>query len=134
MLIQWNETLSVKVQEIDNQHRKLINLINNLDEAMRKGKGKEVLGTVLNELVQYTKQHFAYEQGLMATYHYPDAEAHAHKHDTLTRQVFELHVKYMAGQASLTIPTMSFLNSWLIDHIQNTDKKFGDYLNSKGVL
>lgn len=133
MALVWNENMSVKVNEIDQQHRKLIVLIGNLEEAMSKGKGKEALGKVLGELVQYTKYHFGFEEGLMTMHQYPDDADHRQKHARLTGQVLELQVKQAAGQMGLTIPTMKFLNNWLSDHILNTDKKFGAYLNSKGV-
>ena len=133
MPIVWNESLSVKVKEIDQQHRKLIALITSLEEAMSKGRGKDVLGKVLGELVEYTKQHFAFEEKLMVAHQYPELAQHRQKHFSLTQQVLELQIKQAAGQAALTIPTMSFLNSWLTEHIQNVDKKFGAYLNSKGV-
>ena len=133
MTIQWNDSLSVKVAEIDAQHRRLIGLITSLEEAMTKGQGKQVLGSVLTELVQYTKDHFATEERLMATHGYADAAGHRQKHIALTTQVWELKVKYDAGQAALSIPTMNFLSNWLSDHILNQDKKFGAFLNSKGV-
>ena len=61
-LIQWSSSLSVKVKQIDDEHQKLIKLINDLNDAMRVGKGKEALGKIINELVNYAAVHFNTEE------------------------------------------------------------------------
>jgi hemerythrin len=71
-LIKWKDVFSVKVSEVDNQHKKLIGLINQLYDAMRVGKGREVLGSVLTELVNYTIYHFSTEERLFREYGYPE--------------------------------------------------------------
>ena len=71
-LIKWTSALSVAVPEIDLQHQKLVSLINQLHESMLSGKGREVLGGVLNELIDYTKRHFADEEELMRRHNYPE--------------------------------------------------------------
>ena len=62
-LIAWNDSYSVKVKQMDEQHKKLVEMINQLHDAMKVGQGKQVVGDVLNALVSYTKTHFASEEG-----------------------------------------------------------------------
>jgi hemerythrin-like metal-binding protein len=82
--IKWNDNFSVKVSEVDNQHKELIGLINQLYDAMRVGKGREVPGSVLTELVNYTVYHFSTEERLFQEHGYPEYERHKQIHDDLT--------------------------------------------------
>jgi hemerythrin len=131
--IEWKPILSVNIKEIDNQHQRLINLINTLHEAMSKGKGRDVVGQILSELLDYTRVHFAYEEKLLNTHAYPGYVKHKAEHDTLTRQVVELHQQYQSGQMVMTLQVMNFLKTWLSNHIQGTDKGYSLFLNNKGV-
>lgn len=132
-LLNWNDSFSVNVGEVDNQHKKLVSLINRLHEAMGQGKSKEVLAAILAELVNYTKIHFAYEERLMQTHGYPDLAAHKLQHDRLTSQVMEFAQEFSAGRTMLSIDLMHFLKNWLQTHIKGTDKKYSPFLASKGV-
>ena len=132
-LITWNETLSVNVQEIDSQHKHLVELINQLHDAMSQGRGREVMGKVLEGLIDYTRTHFATEERLMAAHAYPGQPRQKAEHDALTKKVLDLQSQFLAGQGVLTLEVMKFLKDWLSNHILEVDKQFGVYLNSKGV-
>ena len=71
-LFVWNDSYSVKVAELDNQHKKLIGLINQLYDAMKEGKGKDVLEVIFTELIEYTKNHFSAEENTTAHNPYSD--------------------------------------------------------------
>ncbi|MEK6737452.1 MAG: bacteriohemerythrin, partial [Planctomycetota bacterium] len=71
-LMTWNNGLSVNIKEIDVQHKKLIELINQLHGAMGEGKGKEVSGKILSDLIYYTVSHFTYEEKLFKQYGYSE--------------------------------------------------------------
>ncbi len=132
-LMAWNTTLSVKVKQFDEQHMKLVDMVNELHDAMKEGKGNVALGKILNGLITYTATHFAAEEKLMAQHAYPDAAAHKQEHEKLVKQVLELQTNFKAGKAILTLDVMMFLKGWLVKHIQGDDRKYGAYLNSKGV-
>ncbi len=132
-LITWKEAYAVNITEVDNQHKKLVELINNLHDAMIAGKAKEVMSSILSGLVDYTLNHFATEEKYFDEYDYPESEAHKQQHSDLVSQVAALQKKHEAGERVLTIDVMNFLRDWLNDHIIDSDKKFGPYLNSKGV-
>jgi hemerythrin len=132
-LITWNDNYSVKIKQIDDQHKKLINMLNELHDAMKVGKGKEVLEKILAGLIQYTVTHFAEEERLMKLHNYPDYVQHKKEHNLLMIQVNDVQKQYREGNAVLSQAVMTFLKDWLQNHIQGTDKKYAPFLNSKGV-
>lgn len=132
-LMTWSPALSVQVKQFDDQHIKLVNMVNELHDAMKAGKGNEVLGKILNGLITYTATHFADEEKMMAQHAYPDAPAHKNEHGKLVKQVLELQENFKAGKAILTLNVMMFLKDWLVKHIQGDDRKYGAYLTTKGV-
>lgn len=132
--INWDNSYSVGVRLIDNQHKRLIDIINELNDAMGAGKGKDSLGKVLHELIQYVNTHFKTEEEHMVKYLYPDYETHRYEHEKLTDQVKRFYDDFNSGKAVLTVQIMNFLRNWLLDHILVRDKKFGKFLNEKGVV
>lgn len=133
-IIQWNQAFSVNISKIDTQHMKLVDLINELHDKMKEGKGKQALSRILNELIVYTANHFKTEEELFRQYKYPDSEAHVLEHKTLVRQVMQIKEEYEKGKPVLTSEVMNFLKDWLSRHIAGSDKAYSEYLNSKGVV
>jgi hemerythrin len=131
--LDFTDKLSVKITVIDEQHKELIAIINDLHAAMSAGKGRIAIYDVLARLIEYTKMHFATEARLMVQHSYPDRKNHETQHNELIRQVDELNLKVQGGQISVTIETMDFLKKWLNNHILLTDKQFGVFLAGKGV-
>ena len=132
-LIPWNDSLSVHIDEIDRQHRRLVGMINALNDAMLQGQGKNVVGAIVNDLIAYADTHFATEETFFSRYQYPDAAAHAQEHDRFVQQARNFQRDYDAGKIGLSVEIMKFLSSWLQEHIQGSDRKYGPYLNAKGV-
>ncbi len=131
-LIRWNDSFSVNVGKIDAQHRKLVDMLNELHDAMMDGKGRDVLGEILNGMAEYTVVHFSTEEELMQKYNYPGYVKHKFEHDQFVNKVSEFKEKFENGQIS-AIEVMKYLSEWLKNHILGSDKRLGDFLNSKGV-
>lgn len=129
----WKEEYSVNIREIDMQHQKLVEMLNNLYEALKKGEGIDALGSTLSELISYTKTHFAAEERLMKTHGYPDYLPHKEKHGRMTDKVIEYVKKYEAGEIRSPIEISSFLKDWLKKHILQTDMGYSAFLNGKGI-
>jgi len=127
-LITWKDEYSVENTTIDNQHKKLIKLINDLHEGMRNRQGKTVLGKILDELIEYTVVHFRDEEQIMEKNQYPDLVPHKSRHNDLIEQVEALKKKHDSGAIMLSLSTMDFLKSWLTDHILGVDKKYVPYI------
>ncbi len=133
-LMEWNDKLSVGVAQFDGEHKRLVGMLNDLYDAVAAGHGKDVLGRTLDGLISYTKTHFANEERYMQQHAFPALAAHKAEHDALAKQVLEVQAKYQSGAtAVLSMEVMSFLKTWLVKHIQGTDKQYGPFLNQKGI-
>ncbi|NTV14033.1 MAG: bacteriohemerythrin [Desulfobulbaceae bacterium] len=132
-LIQWNSTLSIDVAIIDTQHQKLITIINGLHEAMVQGKGKEVVGKVLNELISYTKTHFSTEEKYFEQFGYADTANHKKTHAEFIKKIAEFKEKFDTGKLGISVEIMSFLSDWLQKHIKGTDKQYVQLFHAKGL-
>lgn len=132
-LITWTEAMSVGVARFDKEHQKLIELINLLHSEMLAGKSNQVMGKILDELVAYTKGHFAGEETLFRTTGYPQAAAHKQEHDALTKKVLDLQGELKAGKVIIAVPTMNFLRDWLTQHILKQDMSYKAFFSAKGV-
>ncbi len=131
-LITWNDQLSVGINQIDEEHKKLVQLINGLHDHMLAGDAKEILGKVLDRIIQYTALHFGTEEKLMQQYAYPAAVAHFAEHKKLVNTALDLQKKFNAGSHAITMETMTFLRDWLQHHIRESDKALGRFLATKG--
>ena len=132
-LINWNDSLSVNVAEIDQQHKRLVSLINELHDAMRQGKAKDVLGKIVNSLISYTSIHFKTEEKYFDQFGYPETDAHKKEHADFVEKVTEFKQGFEKGSLGISIEVMSFLSSWLKNHIKVTDKKYSQFFNEKGL-
>ena len=128
-LIKWSEKYSVNNFLLDSQHKKLVAIMNELHTAMRVAKGKEILHTIFDELIWYTKEHFRTEEQIMLKFNYPEFKEHKAIHEKLTEQVLKLQKDYKCGSSMVTMDTMNFLKNWLINHIEGTDKKYKDKIS-----
>ncbi|MDO9068577.1 MAG: bacteriohemerythrin, partial [Deltaproteobacteria bacterium] len=128
----WNSSYSVGSATMDQEHKRLVEIINSLYGAMRQGKGNEVIAPILDGLVEYTGTHFTHEERLMKETGYATYEEHKREHDSLTRQVLEIQNKYRSGTV-LSLEVMSFVKDWLVKHIQGSDKRYGPHLIKKGI-
>jgi hemerythrin len=131
-LMKWDSTLSVGITRIDAQHQKLVGLVNKLHDAMMSGTGVKVVGTVLDELVAYTREHFQFEEQLMQLHGYPDLAVHVVEHSKLTHQTVQLQADVKQGTA-LTMDVMQFLRDWLTGHILGVDRKYTPFFALRNV-
>lgn len=133
-MVQWNDEYSIGIQEIDEQHKLLVELINDLYMAMAQKGARDRVGEVLGRLVDYTKVHFAVEECLQRMFGYPGYEAHKKIHDTLVQQAVELMEKYKAGDAGVGMEALFLLKDWLIGHIMEKDTAYAPYLLKQGAM
>ena len=131
--VEWKDEYSVGIDSIDQQHKKLLNLINQLQTAVDYSTGEEFERDALDELVDYTKTHFSYEEGLMRDNDYPDFEPHKLQHEEMFKKVGEVLAEYEKDQDTAMHNAAEYLKDWLINHINGTDKQYSSYLIAKGV-
>lgn len=131
-LIQWTSDFSVGVESIDIDHKLLVSLINQLDDAIKSGEPRETITRVLNALLDYTSYHFGREEALMEACGYPDLDAHIRTHNTLKAQVTEIRNRYLRHPDSIhDREVLAFLQNWLTAHIMGRDKLYSPYMESR---
>lgn len=133
-LFEWSDKYSVNIKEIDSQHKNLVDLLNSLHDSMKVGKGSEVLGKTLTELIQYVGTHFDAEEKLLRTHGYPEYNSHKAEHTKLTQKVIGFQKDFQQGLPVITVELLGFLKDWLQNHILGIDKKYSQFLNSKGIM
>ena len=132
-LFEWKQSYSVNIKEADNQHKGLIASLNQLYEAMKNNETHEVIAGILKNLSAYVGVHFSYEENLMKRYNYPGYLDHKKEHETFTAKVGEFIEKHRQGHVMVSLEVMNFLKDWLKNHILGSDKKYGPFLNQKGI-
>jgi hemerythrin len=129
----WNDRLSVGVKVIDDDHKILLNFANELYDAILAKRSKEVLGDIVDGLVDYTTLHFAREEQFFSDTDYQYAAEHKRQHDDMKQEILRIQVQYKSGAPALTLEVMNFLKDWLYDHILGSDAKYEQHLNSLGI-
>ncbi len=129
----WNDSYSVGIESIDNDHKKLIHLINNLQTAVDYKTDRLFEKQTLDEVIDYTHYHFGREEEFMEKYDYPDFVPHKAKHKEMIEKVNELVQSYEKDESGAIESLLAYLKSWLINHICATDQEYSEFLISKGV-
>ena len=129
----WEEKFSVGIATIDAQHKKLIDLINELHDARLKGKSSEALTHIFGELATYTVEHFALEEKYFEQSKYPATPAHKAEHEALRNKVKELQQAMDGQKYPFTMELMHFLREWLQKHILGSDKAYSAPLVAAGI-
>jgi len=131
--VQWKDEYSVGIESIDLQHKKLLGLINSLQTAVNYKTGEAFEREALDELVDYTKTHFKFEEDMMERNGYPDFTIHRAEHERMIARVEEVLKQYQQDQDTAMQNAIDFLQEWLINHINGTDKQYSSFLIDKGV-
>jgi hemerythrin-like metal-binding protein len=130
----WNESLSVGVKALDDDHKQLVSMINELVDGIVQNRRQETLTQVLDKLVSYTQVHFAREESFFARTRYAAAAEHTRAHRELVQKVTALQARLREGGSSmLSLDVMKFLKDWLTRHILEEDKKYQRHLNANGI-
>ncbi len=131
--IPWKDEYSVGIESLDNDHKKLISLLNQFTTAYDYAMSEVYERQALDDLIDYTKYHFAREEKLMESFDYPDFDAHKKQHQAMIGEVEVFVEKYNRQGHQALDEISSFLKDWLINHINGTDKHYGKHLKNNGV-
>ena len=126
-IVTWTDEFSVGIPKFDEEHKKLVAMINNLHAAMKEGRGKDTMEELLLGLTKYVNTHFSHEETLMLKYKYPNYEKHKKIHDDFKTKVLE----YKSLYDNNLLPANQLLNvlrDWLLKHICDADRDYGPFL------
>ncbi len=130
-IICWGKNYELNIPIIDSQHKKLVELINRLYEALMDMRSKEILEELISELIHYTEYHFKSEEELFEKYNYPLSTKHKQEHSKFVEKVKNFKEDFESGNDFLDMDIIVFLNEWLIKHILGSDKRFSIYIKEK---
>lgn len=131
--ISWTDDILIHVDIIDKQHKKLLELLNALYDAMNRGEDKEALVPTIAAMADYTFYHFMTEENLFERFEYPEAVSHKKEHRYFAKQVTEFQNRFDRGETILSEDILLFLKSWINNHVKISDQKLGPFLNTRGV-
>jgi len=131
--IDWTEGYSVRVREIDAQHKTLVEKINMLHQALLDNKGREAQKIIIEGMVEYANVHFSTEEKYMLRLTYPGYQKHKAEHEQFTAKALDLQERIGHSGFVLTLEILSFLKGWLQEHILVTDKEYSNHFNLNGV-
>jgi hemerythrin len=132
-LITWIPSFSVSVKEMDLQHQALIEITNQLHEALMEGKGSVKVETSVDKMIDYAKRHFKDEEMLLTLHQYPGLVQQKAKHEAFLFKALDFKKDISLGNRATSVTVCNYLKEWWTSHILAEDKLYGIYLNGKGI-
>ncbi|HOX96469.1 MAG TPA: bacteriohemerythrin [Candidatus Woesebacteria bacterium] len=133
MAIYWEDKLSVGVEVIDTQHKKFIELLNELSEAITSMKTSETIEKILDGLDQYAVYHFETEEKYFKEFHFEGAEEHIREHRNFVEKLGEIKKGYNTDRLKMSIKLVEFMTDWLINHLEMMDRKYVECFSQHGL-
>lgn len=131
--IEWSAQCEVGIEKVDDQHKRLFEMLNDLHQATIDGAEQSTLARILDDMVEYTVYHFETEETLFLEYSYPGYDEHKKAHDDLTAQAVALQKQFRDGSATISFEVLEFLHGWLMDHTTGLDQEMVPFFEGKGV-
>ncbi len=131
ILIEWNKELELGIPEIDKQHKKLVDMLNNFYTELEEGHKREAAEHFLKELEEYLSYHLDYEENYMEEIGFPELENHKKAHEMFKKIFIEEKERYLNGDEKALREIIAFAFSWLFSHIMKTDRKYAKYIQEK---
>jgi len=131
--IEWDNDLSVGICKIDEQHLKLIGILQELEEAIQTGRDADMIEDTIVNLFNFAKVHFSAEEELLRLHKYPEEKLHELEHSKFIAKTFEFRENFDAKRPGLNLEVVKFLSGWILSHIQITDQRYGKYLGKHGL-
>jgi hemerythrin-like metal-binding protein len=132
-IINWKNEFSVGVQEMDEQHKILLGMINRLIEEQHTLTDPKTIADLLTEMTDYAQAHFRAEEYLMAEYDYDQKSRQEQQHQAFIEKTISFYSATDLGPNILSVALLDFLGSWLIGHILKEDMKYKEFFRSKGL-
>ncbi len=131
--IEWDDSFSIDISEIDKQHQRLFTMINELADAIHGETGKSTLRRIADGLVNYIDVHFTHEEGYFDQFGYTEAPGHKKEHAQFVQRVLGFMDGFEQENLDTSMDMVRFLSDWLITHIKGSDRKYVPLFTARGV-
>lgn len=131
--VDWTDSFSVNVAEIDKQHQGLVGMLNDFYDAVMAKAGDEAISKLIDGMANYTVTHFQTEEKYFDKFNYPETAAHKKEHADFVEKVQEVQAKLKSGRMVVPLEISNFLKTWLSKHILGSDKKYTKCFNDNGL-
>ena len=128
--IDWNDSYATGIKTIDDQHKKIIELINELIESLRDGREDLIIKEVLRDLADYASNHFGLEEEIFRKFHYEVKREHIDSHKDFIEKIKSLRSEEEISKGEIALKTLNYLRDWFRDHELKLDSDFGLYFKS----
>ena len=133
MSIEWQEEYNLGFKEIDEQHKKLVKLIDRLNDAICQSKIKEEVGIILRELIEYNQHHFSTEEKYFDKFEYENSAEHKEEHRKFEKDILNFNDNFKNNESEVSFKLIDFLEDWLIGHLEGEDKKYVECFKENGL-
>ena len=132
-IIEWQDEYSVGVEEIDAQHKELVETLDDLYNALLKAKGYEAAESTLERLTKYTREHFVTEERLFKKYRYPEEQEHKQEHAQFLQKLNSFIKAHERGDKRIGVDLVHFVRDWFENHLKVTDYRYISFFKEVGV-
>lgn len=126
--MEFTDQYLVGIEQVDREHRQLFAIVADIQQALAGDGALAGAQKAVRELLDYTQTHFASEEGLMAAAGFPELAAHRQLHADLLGQVHDMEMRIELEGEMAALELSRFLVNWLIEHIQQSDRRFGVFV------
>jgi len=133
-VLEWSPALSVNIQEIDLQHRQLVELVAALRNAHSTGAAKDIMVPVIRRLNDYVREHFTAEERWMERYGYPELAEHRKLHDAFINTILHFELDFLNDRSEVSGELLDFLEQWLVLHVTGADQRYAAFFAEDGLL
>jgi hemerythrin len=131
--LEWKDEYSVNVKEIDEQHKNLFRIINNLIEVIGHTPKEESVSEIIKEIVEYKIAHFGTEEKYFHQFNFEGTNEHEAAHQLFNKTIIQLQTKYKDDLISFAFALVDFMEDWLIGHLMDMDQKYKKCFNDHGL-
>lgn len=132
--INWSSKYSVGVGVLDEQHKRLVMMINRLIDYQNAATGSEAISELISEMIKYAQEHFRYEEDLMAESEFPLLNQHKQSHRKFRKKISDLCIAVPLGVSCVPQVMLDFLSKWLLNHILHEDMSYKSFFEEREVL
>ncbi len=132
-MIEWEDKFSVGISIIDQEHKKLIGILNKAVFANEHNDNPAETLELLGDMIEYSRKHFSTEESYMLKFKFPEYQLHRNEHLDFTSKTITNHHNFINGDYQIANEILEYLKQWLVNHIQATDKKYIDCFKKNGL-